>query len=529
MGYKVGMSSGMFGTAQGKEKMDYLTVLKKIMWSATKGVTFAQLDLESITEFGEPHLMDEVKKIKSLGIEFGIHGEMGAMGMKTMTLDSAKPTEYRFSHIRLMEHIRGSGKMNAKYCLVHASESQPLILLESHDLAPAVLVDIWGRPFNEFLENHPELVEWGIKQQYLMDVIARRLETGNLKKAIEKETEKYRRHYEKEKKEFTQKVIDEVKQDVIDTFRKELKSGVYSQNQAYGPERAAYILIAKWMCSSDNCPNELKRLWKNIVGNKTVDEIGITEFDKWCPAVSAAYIWGHFMPETCPKKSQLLKHDYEDPKPLLEKYKLIWVFETAMPEKGYEGHIRLGRIPDMYYLTQAIKSPWLSVALDAEHLLSCNFDPKKEVEALPYGAGKNINVIHMGFPTPHAPAHVPISVGSKAQVYWYELLFELRKKGMEDAFFIFERAGLDVVDSTVAIKLIAQNLEKDVKPKDLPLEFFGMAKMGPEIARQRVAIKEHFLDPIKGMLSIPEEEHGLLSSKAKEKGKLEDWAKEKYK
>ena len=77
--------------------------------------------------------------------------------------------------------------------------------------------------------------------------------------------------------------------------------------------------------------------------------------------------------------------------------------------------------------------------------------------------------------------------------------------------------------------MIKEFLEKDTDPKMLPLEFYGMKEDGPDIKRQEVAIREHRLDPLKGMLLVPEEEYTFLSSEAVKKGKGEEWKKSKFK
>ena len=78
------------------------------------------------------------------------------------------------------------------------------------------------------------------------------------------------------------------------------------------------------------------------------------------------------------------------------------------------------------------------------------------------------------------------------------------------------------------MRIVKKYLEAEIPPKELPLEFFGMEEKGPDLTRQEVLIKEHTLDPIKGLLSIPEEEWTFLSRAATEKGKAEEWRKEKF-
>jgi len=58
-----------------------------------------------------------------------------------------------------------------------------------------------------------------------------------------------------------------------------------------------------------------------------------------------------------------------------------------------------------------------------------------------------------------------------------------------------------------------------------PFIFNGFKIDEPEVIRQRQIILQHALDPIKGLVSIPEEDHTFLSRIALEKGRLEQWKK----
>ena len=51
MGYTVGISSGAFGLVDQKEKQSLMTITRKIFAGGLEGVSFTQVDLESITEF----------------------------------------------------------------------------------------------------------------------------------------------------------------------------------------------------------------------------------------------------------------------------------------------------------------------------------------------------------------------------------------------------------------------------------------------------------------------------------------------
>lgn len=511
MAYIVGVSSGMFMTAEAAEKQQYVTMPQKMFYGAFKGVNFVQVDLESITEFIEPYLEEGIRRIKELGLRFALHGESYAMGgteRPISMLDSAIETEYLHSHQRLIQHIKGGGKIGAEYINIHPSETTPFIRLNMH-LQPAMLVDPWGRRFNEFLKDNPRVLEWAVNQNFIVEA---RHVGYSVSSILREKYDAYKRQHNKEPTE------EEWEKMSFEAKKEGLMSYLVSNDLEYGAERYAYFMIAKWM------QMEGHPLWKNIVGRNIPDD-QLEALSKegpgksWVPAVSSLYISGHFNPKD-PR--------FEDPKRPLERYKMYFIFETQMGGGGIEGMNRLVRPRDMVFLCQNIRSKWVGVCFDFEHVLAQNVDPKKEIESFPGNAGEWVKVCHLGFPTPHAPAHIPLLLGSREQYYLYERLFELRQKGFKNGFLIFERGGgKDPVEqSTVAIKMIQEHLEKNIRPKELPEMFFGIPPGGPRIRRQEVIVREHFFDPLKGMLAIPEEEYTFLSKAATEKGKAKEWEKE---
>src|SRR3972149_8319124 len=130
MSYRVAVSAGIFGAAQQEEKFQYAGLYRKANYALTKGVNFIQLDLESISEFQEPNLVENMKKVNGLGITFGLHSETPAFGSREFPhLDSAIDVDYRRGHERLNIIIENSGKIKCVYMLMHSSESTPFIFL----------------------------------------------------------------------------------------------------------------------------------------------------------------------------------------------------------------------------------------------------------------------------------------------------------------------------------------------------------------------------------------------------------------
>jgi len=172
-------------------------------------------------------------------------------------------------------------------------------------------------------------------------------------------------------------------------------------------------------------------------------------------------------------------------------------------------------------------------------MISIRLDPETVVKLLPENAGKYVKVIHAGWPSPLAPAHVPIPLGSEQQQYLYKVYYKLREKGFGldpkiDHFILFERGPFPIRQSVVTLRKITEFLEKDVKPEDLIKypEFFGVST--GEVAsyeRQLTMIKEHVEEPLKGVIAIPEEEYTALGRAAMAKPGVspEKWKKEELK
>ncbi|MFH0711132.1 MAG: hypothetical protein V1944_00985 [Candidatus Aenigmatarchaeota archaeon] len=345
---------------------------------------------------------------------------------------------------------------------------------------------------------------------------------------------------------------------------------VGSRTLNYGPERIAYYIIAKWM-ERNNDP-----LWDSII-NVTIKYYAIKDATKngekpenvdveawwkaqgikkdpttgkwtieddafrnyyqlWVPAVSAKYVWGHFMQDECPDGHG--PYVNKDPKKLLKEKGLLFLFETPMAGHGMEDLLRFPQPAQMFYLIKEIKSEYIGIAIDLEHLLMDGIDPDIAFDILPEGCAKYIWVLHSGWPSPLGPAHIPIPVGSEQHQYLYKKYYELRQKGLgkdpkREVYIIFERGGGEdpIKQSVLALRLIKQFLEKDVPPNKLPLEFFGI-EPGQVASEQRqwAIIEDHGRDPLKGLLVFPEEEHGQLGKSAIEKGKRpEEFKKEQIK
>jgi len=553
LAYIVGVSSGIFGAASQQDKMQMLGIANKVNYCITQGVTFTQVDVETMAEFKDPQIgiEDDEKlkawkdKLKQLNIELGFHGESSAMGGRDtpIKLDSAIEDDYTRSHDRLMEVLMNAGRMGAKYYLLHSSESTPFIML-GKDFQPANIVDVWGRKFRVFMEEEKWIDEWILSKgnfmwvsvlgEPLQDRFARYKE--NFMESLEyKQVPEAQR--DAEIKKFEERFWD----DMLRLF----KGHIESRSLTYGAERFAYWIIAKWMQRTDD------RLWRDItvkewrkmqasgkapkdvepdVENETFREHA-EGMSCWVPAVAAKYLWGHFNQEKCPPGGPVKNND---PKKWLEKYDMYFVIESPMAQAGMENLMRLSDPVHMCILADEMKFKYFRVAIDFEHVLSNYINPQEMIARMADGHGNLVRVIHLGWPTPVIPAHMPIFVGSDQHRWIYQRLYELRQKGFapgddkdDNRWLIYERGSENIEQSIVAMRLIVEFLKDNVAPDKLPLKFFGVegANLLSE-ERQRTIIQQHARDPIEGLLVIPEEGHTMLGNAAKDKGVLEKWKKE---
>jgi hypothetical protein len=574
MGYIVGVSSGAFTVTSQDEKLQLIGFFKKAQSSITKGVQFIQLDLESLAEFKEPGLEENLKKIADMGITFGVHSETAAFGIQMAELDSAILVDYKNGHKRLFEILEGSGKINSKYVLIHSSESTPFSMLW-REFQPAYLCDFWGRPLNEFLgiDENKWLLDWCVdntKDETSKDFFWTGIKGVQLSEILKELLERRKWNFKVENQGtpnpppmpsddfFKNKIREELKQDFL--------SFSISQSLHYGPERYAYYLIAKWM-EYNNDP-----LWENMIEanirffakydgitpeewkekagiNKinskwSIDDPKFRELDKlWVSSVSAKYIWGHFFQDLNPNRDEAIQ-DFKlklKVKTGEKEHTMHFVLESPMAHgRGTEDWLRFANPLQMFYLVNEVNSKAgfeaMGLALDLEHMISIRVDPETVIDLLPEDGGKTIKVIHAGWPAPLAPAHLAIQLGSEQQVYLYKMYYKMRQKGFgkdpnEDAIILFERGGPETfLESVLAVREIVNALEKDIPPEKLGEhpEFFGVAT--GEIAsteRQWEIIYSHSLDPLAGMMALSDETHGFLGKAAIDKGKSpEQWKKE---
>ncbi len=328
-------------------------------------------------------------------------------------------------------------------------------------------------------------------------------------------------------------------------------------------EELAYAIIAKYLEFKKNDPNE--PLWKLYFQERTIEELekkwgkplidtktGEIYLDPELVAmVATRYVLGHF--EVNPLSeytAEMLKKYPEREKDKfygktaidkLKEIKVQLVFENPELSEGQiEGLQRIIRAEHMYFFAKAaeqiFKTDRIRLLVDFNHWLHNAIDPSREFDQMKKSApefGKYVKAIHIYDPLP-IHIHAPFELPSDQQLKIYRWLYQARNLGFKDGYLVFERGGgqtpLEITRTVVlAIRQIKENLEKDIEPSKLPLEFYGISPEGilsPE--RQMVIIREHARDPLKGLIIVPEEEHTALGSAALGKPGMspEKWKKE---
>jgi hypothetical protein len=267
--------------------------------------------------------------------------------------------------------------------------------------------------------------------------------------------------------------------------------------------------------------------------------------------VGCRYVIGHFeadpLPEYIAEMFQKNPDRERDPfyrKKAIDKLKEVkvtLVFENPeLSEAGTEGLQRIIRGKHMYNFVKAAEKmltpDYIKLLIDLNHWVHNAIDPAVEFDILKKEApdfGKYVKAIHIYEPWP-IHEHAPFDIPSDEQVKIYRWLYQIRQIGFKEGILVFERGGGEnpqQIARTVilALREIITNLEKDVEPKKLPLEFYGISPGGvfsPE--RQMVIIREHARDPLKGLIIAPEEEHTALGKEALAKPGMtpEKWKKE---
>lgn len=281
---------------------------------------------------------------------------------------------------------------------------------------------------------------------------------------------------------------------------------------------------------------------------KEAEKCNDREFKEFFYAVvGAKFLEGHtksvldWMENELPKEIKDLAIDSEWKKKLLENIKKIQiVYETPDARDPQHAGLFILWSPRQEYaavktIRKTLKTNKVWMLMDFEHVATQGIDPIKDMEEvvkITPDFGEFVLSVHSNPPNP-LHSMDPIELGDDRV---YKLLWMLRTtgfgKGEKKRYLIFERGGAKdpFAKSVEVLKLVAEYLEKDTPPDELPPEFYGIkgAVAGSEI-RQMQIIKDHFHEPLKDLLEMPEEEWTFLSQAVVKKGKKpEVWKKGEF-
>lgn len=262
-------------------------------------------------------------------------------------------------------------------------------------------------------------------------------------------------------------------------------------------------------------------------------------------AVAAKYLEGHLRAAFEWIENELIKKEIptiarrlaEDPereiKELIEiaNNLKIAIENPDAREPQHAGLFLLWHVKQIYAAVKTIRKvlpkKWgerVFMIVDWEHLANQGMDALYESEQM---AKKNPDFgeitisCHANHPNPMQP-HIPLELGDELV---YRLLWNLRRCGFgkkRKNYLIYERGGNEdpFKQSIDTLKLMAKFLKNDVPPEELPPEFFGVE--GPTAGmfkRQLQIIRDHFYEPLKDLLEMPEEEWTALTQTAIKKGR----------
>ena len=557
--YEVGISTGFWRI--GKDPA-LLGLAQKIGGlGATGGIRFVQVDLETVAEFYEPEVKVQIERMsKKLGMRAGLHGEIGEL----MGLDSAEKRIWDQTHRRLCQTVKFAAEFGFFYVNIHFSNKQLISFTEAQHRTQGYFYPVVGpdgkglqnivkgstKIYDEVKKRLPRTLHQSstFKNKY------RKLREDKLKQlpllvsqAVQRDLERYPENQRTEelKKQLAEHHERTIGQNLLEEAGREAQSDNFEfeawleltddESEKYqldDGEWGAYHLVAHWL-KAKNDP-----LWANIAEGKNPESLYFSNENRFCAAVASKYIEGHLTLKDNPANRDFLEG--MSIKEWCEKKKLYLLLENPESGEGAEGLYRLFDPRHFYYTIKQINSPFVKVTIDFEHMVSQQLDPDDLLPKMPNDFGSQILLFHLGQAVPYGgTAHIPVPRGSLAQEQIYRWLYWMKKKGWKKGSIMFERGGgrtgqgrlpNEVFEYSVqALRQIVYYLEKDVEPKNLPPEFYGIAAGNMDVwSRQIVAMREHAWDPLEGLLSVPEEKHGFLSKTAVEKGKGQEWEKRKF-
>ncbi len=194
--------------------------------------------------------------------------------------------------------------------------------------------------------------------------------------------------------------------------------------------------------------------------------------------------------------------------------------QDAMNDQ-WRGKVRIMRLTDHISIIKAFKQHYgfdnVSYTMDLEHLTANLLNPEEQIDSIHDGDAKYISMMHINPPTGVQGLHRVLKRMSFDAEVIYKWLYKLRSKGMKDAYLVWERGkdeGSGTFEAPLALRSLAEELEKGTHPDELPQEFFGIDDNF--MAMQHHAIKEHGLDPLRDMFFFKPNDHTYMGQIARQ-------------
>ncbi len=494
--YKVGVSSGDPAIAK-SVGVTAVTVTKLVSGAIFKGGEVIQVDVDFPTTI-TPHDKAELQNIARVhNLTLAMHASVAY----PFDIDSPERKDYILVEKELPEYIKVAAEIGMKFIVIHnsynISPTYEKDVVDYYMGTPVILfVDPDGKPFVGRFRG--KALDW-----YVNHTIQRR--PGRANDVINNVLHQKFKSNERINEYLSKLSEAEYEALRVSILKENIKSLLTSGISKYDVFR-----IVAW-----NMYEEKDYLWQTLAEGKRPDVLEAEGREmKLANAVVAKYVQGHI------KKV----------KRTLEEKGVMLILETPdLRNPEARGLFTLVRPTDAYYLVKGMNSRNVRMAIDFEHLASHGYNLVQEIASTPGDIGKYVGVMHLGsYPSP-AHSHIPIE---KGDTFLYGLLWMLRKKGMKEAYLIFERGGGRDEEvwkqSTDNLKQMAMYLEKDISPKRLPPEFHGYSR--DEFEHDRRIMEEHTFDPLQGLLESPQLQHTWLGREAITKKGLrpEEWAKEEY-
>jgi len=576
MGYKVGVSSGLYSVARPEELS---TTVRKLGYALTRGTSTIEIAADVPNEVTETEGVEIRGLSEKQGVEILLHGSL------TVPMGIPERGEWRDAQDHINKSIRSAVFAGAKYVNFHSCLN---IWLELMTYAGRKLTmsfcDHDGRFISNILKENPKLRKWFIKNKkiYIHDIMTP--EDENL---ISANQEQIRSRFEadlaaienrmrpiggnppeitpdegaKLLEERRRKYADDREQ-IYDNFLEDK----LSQGKRWDSEelRASegvldgYMIMGHHMFyTKDPVWMSMAEIYKDVLDVYKIDYSDDTWlYEAWrkaetdndrkfkeffYAAIAAKYLEGHMKFALKFIDEELVKKEFAGQPKLREiAEKMRITIECPDARDPSHGGLHLLWSPRQIYaavksIRNTLNSKKIWMLMDYEHVATQGVDPIKDMKEtikLAPDFGSYTASIHANAPNPLQP-HNPLEMGD---VRVYALLYMLRKTGFgknQDVYLIFERGGAQdpFQQSVEVLRLMVNYLEQDCPPKELPPEFFGVkGATAGDIRRQSQIITEHAYEPLKDLLEMPEEEWTMLSQAAIKKGKRpEQWKKEEYK